>query len=130
MASSLKEKDVWKHFHKMWPWHAERQEPGAGFDAGKPDVLLMDHKGVPGLVELKAPSRWQLRPSQWIWHERWVKAGGRVCVVACEMYDGDKYPTWYICNMTRNIISKRKLTRLEIPHTDIEPSLLYYLWSH
>jgi hypothetical protein len=116
MAGSLKEKDVWKHFRKTWPWHAERQEPGASFDAGKPDVLLVDKYGTAGLVELKAPTRWKLRPSQWIWHERWVTAKGRSCIVTCEMYDGEKEPVWYVCNMTPLIIKANKLLKSEVAH--------------
>jgi hypothetical protein len=109
--SNLKETDVWKQFKKRWPWHAERQEPGAGYDAGKPDVLLMDKHGTAGLVELKAPNRWKLRPSQWIWHERWVKAGGRSCIVTCEMYEGERRPSWYVCEITEYILRDRKLKK-------------------
>jgi hypothetical protein len=114
MADSLKEKDVWKHFRKTWPWHAERQEPGAGYDAGKPDVLLLDRKGVPGLVELKAPARIQLRPSQWIWHERWVLAGGKSCVVSCQIYEGERKPVWFVAKVDKSTIKTRRLAPISL----------------
>src|SRR5690349_12770217 len=100
---------VWAHFKKRWPYHCERQEPGGGFDAGKPDVLVQDRIGKAGLIELKAPNKLQLRPSQWLWHERWITpkgkgTGGRVCVVTCEIYEGEKDPVWCVCPVSMHSV--------------------------
>jgi hypothetical protein len=81
------EKEVWAKFKPVWPYHCERQEPGMG--SGQPDVLLQDKHGMPGFAELKRPENVELRPSQWIWHERWQKGGGHIPVVTC-FYKGSK----------------------------------------
>ena len=78
------ESDVWRLFRKAWPYHCERQEPGSGFDVGRPDVIVLDRIGQIGMMELKAPSRVYLRPSQWAWHERWIRCKGKSCIVTCQ----------------------------------------------
>lgn len=73
------EKQVWKSFKSLWPWHCERIEPRIG--AGIPDVLVQNTFGQPGFVELKAANRLHLRPEQAIWHRAWQRGGGRSVVV-------------------------------------------------
>jgi hypothetical protein len=78
---------VWGHFSKAWPWHSERLEPA--FDSGLPDVLLKDVRGNAGLVELKAPDKLFLRPSQKAWIRRWQDKGScAIPVVTCENVEG------------------------------------------
>lgn len=86
------EKEVWRAFKGVWPWHAERQEPGIG--AGQPDVLCTDSVGTAGLIELKASNRLQLNPYQVVWHRRWQKAGGRSVVLSS--YRVRRELTWMV----------------------------------
>jgi hypothetical protein len=86
MEVLMLERDVWRHFKKVWPYHCERQEPALG--SGQPDVILLDAAGTSGLVELKRPNKILLRPSQWVWHERWQRGKGRCPVVTCENVRG------------------------------------------
>ena len=65
------------------PLHMERVENSAG--AGIPDVIGC-YRAVPFFLELKyckkAPVRlttkvrFEVRPSQWSWHDSWYRAGG------------------------------------------------------
>jgi hypothetical protein len=108
----LTESWVWQQFVKHWPGYAERHEPGIG--AGDPDVWVLPYKPKPlqlrlpasiakktkgltitpigayaapmGMIELKAPSRIDLRPAQWAWHERWQRMGGFVPVLTCDRW--------------------------------------------
>jgi hypothetical protein len=80
----MKETQVWGLFKLAWPHHADRQEPGLG--AGQPDVVLLDRRGMPGLVELKAPEDVILNPNQWVWHEIWWASNGRTVVVTCDRF--------------------------------------------
>ena len=81
---------VWKQFAKKWNGYAERHEPGIG--AGDPDVWVLPlraNRNRPlsmAMIELKAPSKIDLRPAQWTWHERWQRMGGFVPVVTCDRY--------------------------------------------
>ena len=84
--TSMSESKVWSHFRLAWPYHCDRQEPGIG--AGQPDVPLLDKRGNRGLVELKRPSKVELRTSQWTWHEIDQRNKGRSCVVTCDNIKG------------------------------------------
>ena len=75
------EKEVWQAFRAVWPWYAEREEPGIG--AGMPDVTVMGPIGIIGRVELKRPDKVELRPSQWTWHEKWQRCHGLSVLITC-----------------------------------------------
>lgn len=78
---------VWGKFRDAWPYHCERIEPT--FDSGLPDVLLKDIRGNAGFVELKAPDKLELRPSQEAWIGRWQYEGScAIPIVTCDNHGG------------------------------------------
>lgn len=119
-ATDATESWVWSQFVKNWNGYAERHEPGIG--AGDPDVWVLPmHRKIPdirlrmgiaaktkglpirpighyalrmAMIELKAPSKIDLRPAQWTWHERWQRMGGFVPVVTCDKWKGKARVRW------------------------------------
>lgn len=126
VPSQATESWVWSQFAKNWDGYAERHEPGIG--AGDPDVWLLGVRPKhpvqrkqwasvrTGMVELKAPSKLDLRPAQWTWHERWQRMGGFVPIVTCDRWPGKARIRWMAYAPTFGSNSKRELVPMFLGH--------------